>query len=61
MKRLKTALACLAVAAATAVPTPALAGPPEHCDGEFGDPCKPFFLICRDIEARTKGYVTCGD
>ena len=61
MTRFKVVVACLTVAAALATPVTALAGPPEHCDSEFGDPCKPFFLICRDIEERTKGRVTCGD
>jgi hypothetical protein len=61
MKKLKIALACLTVAVASAAPASALAGPPEHCDGEFGDPCKPFFILCTRIEESTKGKVTCGD
>jgi len=62
MKKLKVALACLTVAAVSAIPASALAGPPEHCySPEFGDPCKPFYILCQQIEERTKGIVTCAD
>ena len=60
MKKLKITLACLIIAAVSAVPASALAVPP-HCDGEFGDPCKPFYILCLRIEESTKGLVTCAD
>ena len=37
----------------------ALAGPPQHCHGEFGDPCKPIYIMCQNLELWTKGRVTC--
>jgi hypothetical protein len=62
MTRFKVVLACVTVAAASAIPATAVAGPPEHCySPEFGDPCKPFYVVCQAVEDRTKGIVTCGD
>lgn len=61
MRKLKIALASLTVGLVTFVPASALAGPPEHCDSEFGDPCKPFFILCQRIAESTKDRVTCGD
>lgn len=62
MKKLKVALGCLVLGAVSAIPATAVAGPPEHCySPEFGDPCKPIYILCQGIEERTKGIVTCGD
>ena len=62
MRKLKLMLACAVVAVVSAAPAGAMAGPPEHCySPEFGDPCKPIYILCQGIDERTKGIVTCGD
>ena len=62
MKKLKVVLASVAVGLVASLPGPALAGPPEHCySPDFGDPCKPFFILCERIADTTKDRVTCAD
>lgn len=62
MKKLKLALASLTAGLVVVAPGSALAGPPEHCySPEFGDPCKPVFIVCERIADTTKDRVTCGD
>ncbi len=58
VRRITLLVAAAALASAVMGGT-ATATPPEHCDSEFGDPCKPVFLQCDSAEERTKGKVSC--
>ena len=56
----KLLVAALVFAGLTIAPN-AVAGPPEHCEtgGDLPDPCKPAYILCLQVEERTKGIVTC--
>ena len=56
MRRLLVTLMTVGIVGAAPA---ALAGPPQHCYGEFGDPCKPIYIMCQNLETWTKGRVTC--